>query len=153
MLSLAYASLGLFRHHLSRLESAHLYHSPPCPTSPSQDHFGISKPSGTSSWGFMITSHRRRRGPREVIVQNAPELLVDRDADIFHRLIETSDRPLIHFLMQPVAAVDPNHRGLITILIGIDRWSAECLCPVRGKPLGMLRVITVAKSVADDFIF
>jgi hypothetical protein len=42
----------------------------------------------------VVTRHRGRGSPREVIVKHAPELFVAGEADIFERLIETGDRPL-----------------------------------------------------------
>src|SRR5262245_55347725 len=96
-------------------------------------------------WRTVVTSHRGRRGPREVIMQHAPKLLVAGEADIFQRLIETSDRPLVHFLMQPIAAVSPHDRGLITVHFGVRRRSAECLRPVRGEALSVLRMVSVAE--------
>src|SRR6187549_1056009 len=101
----------------------------------------------------MITRHRGRRGPCKIIMQYASEPFVVRKTDVFNRPIETSYRPLIHFLMQPIAAVSTNDRSLITILVRVFRWSAECLRPIRGKALSMLRVITVAESVTDDLVF
>jgi len=100
----------------------------------------------------MVTRHRGRGSPREVIVQHTPEPLVAGEADIFQRLIETSDRPLVHLLVQPVAAVNPHDRGLITVLVRIRRWSTECLGPVRGKALGVLRVVSVAERMANHFV-
>src|SRR5262249_42267680 len=90
----------------------------------------------------VVTRHRGRGGPREVIVQHTTEPLVTGEADILQRLIETSDRPLIHLLVQSVAAVNPHHRGLIPVPVGVGRWPTECLLPVGGKTLGVLRVVT-----------
>ncbi len=74
------------------------------------------------------------------------------EADIFQRLIETSDRPLVHLLVRPVAAVNPHDRSLITVAVGVRRWPTECLRPVRGKALGVLRVVSVAERVAHHFV-
>src|SRR5262249_20893739 len=100
----------------------------------------------------VITSHRGSRGPREVIVQHASEALVAREPDIFQRLIETRDRPLVHLLVRPVAAMNPDDRGFIAIPVGVDRWPTECLRPVRGKALSVLRVVTVAERMANYFV-
>src|SRR5262249_9409305 len=54
----------------------------------------------------VVTRHRGRGGPREVIVKHASQPLVAGEADIFQRLIETGDRSLIHLFMRPVAAVN-----------------------------------------------
>jgi hypothetical protein len=45
-------------------------------------------------------------------MQHAPEPLVAREADIFQSPIETSDRPPVHHLVQPIAAVNANDKGL-----------------------------------------
>src|SRR6516225_2891110 len=100
----------------------------------------------------VVTRHRGRGRPREVIVQHASESLVVREPDIFQRLIETRDRTLVHLLVQPVAAVHPDDRGLITISVGVGRWPTECLPPVRGKALGVLRVVAVAERMANHLV-
>ena len=100
----------------------------------------------------VVSRHRSRGGPREVIVQHAPQALVAREADIFQRLIETSNCPLVHLLVRPVAAVNPHDRGIITVLVGVGRWPTERLRPVRGKALCVLRVITVAERMANHFV-
>src|SRR5262245_37612524 len=46
----------------------------------------------------VVTSHRGRGSPGEVIMQDAPEPLVAGEAGVFQRLIETNDRPLVHLL-------------------------------------------------------
>src|SRR5262245_34428275 len=101
---------------------------------------------------MVVTRHRGRGGPCEVIMQHALEPLVAGKADIFQRLIETSDRPLIHLLVRPIAAVNPHDRGLITVPLGVRRWSTKRLRPVRGKALGVLRVQSVAERMANDFV-
>jgi hypothetical protein len=85
-------------------------------------------------------------------VQYASETLVTREPDIFERLIETYNRPLVHLLMRPVAAVNPDDRSLATMPIGVGRWPTERLRPVRGKALGMPRVVTVAERMANHFV-
>jgi len=85
-------------------------------------------------------------------MQHASEVLVTRKPDIFQRPIETRDRPLVHLLMWPVAAVNPDDRGLITIPVRVVRWPTECLRPVSGKALGMLGMITMAERMANHFV-
>src|SRR5215470_2123919 len=97
----------------------------------------------------VVTRHGGRRGPREIIMQRASEPLVAGNTDIFQRLIETDDCPLVHLLVRPVAAVNPHNRGLITVLIGVRRWPTKCLRPVRSKALGVLRVESVAERMAN----
>src|ERR1041385_7663159 len=62
--------------------------------------------------------------------------------------METSARPPVHLFVRTVTAVNPYDGGLITVLVGVRRWPAECLRPVRGKALGMLGVISVAEPMA-----
>jgi len=77
---------------------------------------------------------------------------VGSEANIFQRLIKTSDRPLVHLFVRPVATVNPHDGSLITVVIGVRRWPTKCLRPVRGKTLGMLRVESVAERMAHDFV-
>src|SRR5262252_6895170 len=79
----------------------------------------------------VVMRHRGRGSPREVIVQDTSQPLVAREPDIFQRQIETRDRSLVHLLVQPVPAVNPHDRGLITTCVGIGVWPAKCLSPVR----------------------
>jgi hypothetical protein len=102
--------------------------------------------------GVVVTRHCGRGGPREVIMQHASEPLVACKADIFQRLIETCNRPLVHLLVRPVAAVNPHDGGLITVPVGVRRWPTKCLRPVRGKALGVLRVESVAERMANHFV-
>jgi len=85
-------------------------------------------------------------------MQYTSKSIVVGEADIFHRLIETSDRPLVHLLVESVAAVNTNDRSLITKVVGIGRRSAKRLNPVGSKTLGMLRVESVAERMADNFV-
>jgi hypothetical protein len=85
-------------------------------------------------------------------VQHASETLFACEPDIFQRLIETRDRPLVHLLVRTVAAVNPDDRGLVTIPIGVGRWPTECLRPVCGKALGVLRVVTMAERMTNHFV-
>ena len=71
----------------------------------------------------MVARHRRRGGPGEVVVQHSPEW-VGREPHIFQSLIEACDRPAVHLLVQTVTAVDPNHRRLVAIGIGVARGPA-----------------------------
>lgn len=63
-------------------------------------------------------------GPGEVIVEHASKPLVAIKASIVQSLIEASDRPLIHFLVQSVAALNPRDKCLVAVLFGVRRWSA-----------------------------
>ena len=37
-------------------------------------------------------------------------------------------------------------------MVGVSRWPAESLHPVRGKSLGVLRVVSVAERMANHFV-
>src|SRR5262249_1431788 len=100
----------------------------------------------------FVTSHRGRSGPREVIMHHPPKPLVVGKADVFERLVETRNSPLIHLFVSPVAAVNPDDKRLIAVTVGICRGSSECLRPVRGKALSVLRVISVAERMADHIV-
>src|SRR5688500_7301665 len=69
----------------------------------------------------VITRHRGRRSPSEVVVQDDPETIVVRESDLFQRPIETCDRSLVHLLVWAVAAVHSDHRGLVAIPFGVTR--------------------------------
>src|SRR5688572_7336356 len=99
-----------------------------------------------------VGGHRRSGRPRKVIVQHASEALVAREPGIFQGLIETRDRPLVHLLVRSVATVRPDDRGLVTILVGVGAGPTECLRPVRGKALGVLRMVSVAERMAHHVV-
>ena len=64
-------------------------------------------------------------------------------------LIEASDCTTIHFIVLPVATVQLDYTGFVTMGIGVCVGAAECLCPVCGEALDMLRVEAVAEGMAD----
>ncbi len=49
--------------------------------------------------------------------------------------------------MLSVPTVHPDDGGLVTIKIGIHGRSAECLCPISGKPFSMLGVKAMAERM------
>src|SRR5580704_16847194 len=53
-------------------------------------------------------------------------------------------------LSVPTVHLDDN--GLVTIQIGIHGRTAECLSPVSGESLDMLRVKTVAERMGDNLV-
>jgi len=85
-------------------------------------------------------------------MQHLSQPLIAGESDIFERLIETCYRPLVHLVVRAVAAVNPHDRGLITVLFGVNRWSAKCFCPIRSKAFSMLRMKTVAECMANHFV-
>ena len=67
-------------------------------------------------------------------------------------LVEAGDGAAIHLVVNPVAAVDSDDGGLVTIGLRIHARSTECLGPIRGETLDMLGMETVAERVADYFV-
>src|SRR5882672_7092867 len=100
----------------------------------------------------MVTSHRGGRRPGEVVMQDFPETVLAREPDILECPIETRDRALVHFLVRAVATMHSDDRRFINISLGVRRWPAERLCPVRGKTLGVLRVVPVAERMTNHFV-
>ena len=96
--------------------------------------------------------HRGCGCPREVIVQHASQPLVGGEPGVLQGLIETGDRSLVHFLVRPVAAVNPHDGRLIAVLVGVRCWPTECLRPIRSEALGVLRVESVAERMANYFV-
>jgi hypothetical protein len=54
--------------------------------------------------------------------------------------------------MHAIPAVNPHDRGFIAVSVGIRRWPAECLLPVRGKALGVVRMEATAERMANLFV-
>ncbi len=54
--------------------------------------------------------------------------------------------------MRSVAAVHSYDRGLVAADLGVSGRSTERLGPIRSQPLRVLRVETMAESVADDLV-
>ena len=48
--------------------------------------------------------------------------------------------------------MNPHNGRLITVPVGVRCWPTECLRPVRGKALGVLRVVSVAERMANHFV-
>ncbi len=54
--------------------------------------------------------------------------------------------------MHSVPTVHLNHKGLVTIEIGIHSRTAECLSPVSGESFDVLWVKTVAERMGDHVV-
>lgn len=54
--------------------------------------------------------------------------------------------------MHPISAVRLDRRGLAAIGAGIRAWAAECVCPVGGEPLDVVRVKAMAERMGYHFI-
>src|SRR5262249_36112582 len=88
----------------------------------------------------------------EIVVQNLPETVVVGEASVCHGLVKARDRPPVHLVVFSVATVDPNHRGLVAVLLGVHRGTSECLHPVGGQAFGVLRVVSMAEGVTHYFV-
>jgi hypothetical protein len=102
--------------------------------------------------GPMVASHRCRGGPREVVVQHLSQNSFAGKSHIGQSLVETSNRPAIHFLVLSVSAVHLDDGGFFAVGIGIRSWSTERLSPVSCKPLDMLGVEAVAEGMGDHLV-
>jgi hypothetical protein len=100
----------------------------------------------------MVTRHCCRSRPRKVIVQNLPQSTILGPPDIRQSLVEAGNRATIHLFVHPVPAVYLDHSGLAAIEIRICARATECLSPVRGESLSMLRVEAVAERMSDNFV-
>src|SRR5690242_19998608 len=74
------------------------------------------------------------------------------ESDVRQSLIEAINRPTIHFLVLPVAAMHPDDGRLVAVELGVGAGPAERFSPVGGKSLHMLRVEAVAEGVADHVV-
>src|SRR5689334_17119028 len=102
--------------------------------------------------GVGVARHRVGGGPSEVVVQYVSQRPVVAESDIYKSLVEAGNRTAIHFVVLPVAAVHLDHRGLITIGVGIRGGAAECLGPVSRESLDMPGVEAVAECMADHVV-
>jgi hypothetical protein len=96
----------------------------------------------------VVAGHRCRGRPSEVVVQNLSQPVFGY-SDICKSLVKAGNRTAIHFVVLPLAAVHLDDGGLVTIGAGICAGSTECLGPVSGESLGMLRVEAVAERMPD----
>ena len=85
-------------------------------------------------------------------MQHLPQPIIAGEANVDERLIEAGDRTTVHLLVWPVAAVYPHNGGLVTKGRRVARRTAERLGPIRGQPLSVIGVKTVAERVADHVV-
>ena len=102
--------------------------------------------------GLVISRHRCRGRPSEVVVQHLSQRTIVGKSDIDQGLIETGNGTAIHFFVLAVTAVHLDDGGLVTIRAGIRAGATECLGPVSGEPLDMLGMEAVAERMADHVI-
>jgi hypothetical protein len=100
----------------------------------------------------VVTRHSVYSSPRKVIVEDISEPLVAGKADVFQRLIETGDGPLIHLFVWSVAAVNPHDGGFAAILFRIYGRPTERFHPVCGEAFSVLRVESMAERMANHFV-
>ena len=63
----------------------------------------------------MVSGHRAKGCPSEIVVQHIAETWLGIKADLGQRLIEAGDGPTIHLCMLAVAAVHPDNAGFVAI--------------------------------------
>lgn len=91
-----------------------------------------------------------RGGPSEPRDQLESQARVSRDGGIIEGEHERSYRATVHLLVWPVAAVDPDYTGVVADRVRVRGWAAELLSPVRGKPLGVLRVNSAFERMSQN---
>src|SRR5215469_2377796 len=85
-------------------------------------------------------------------MQHLSQRIVVGQSDICKSLVEAGNRTAIHFVVLPVAAMDLDDRGLVTIGVGVFAGATECLGPVGRESLDMFGVEAVAERMADHLI-
>src|SRR5215472_16584592 len=101
---------------------------------------------------LMVTCHRCRGRPGEVVVEHPSQSSVIGESGVNQSLVEASDRTAIHFVVLPVAAVHLDDSGFVTLGIGVCTGATECLRPVCSEALDMLRMETVAEGMTDHLV-
>src|SRR5579862_8241513 len=100
----------------------------------------------------MVTCHRCRGRPGEVVVEHLSQRSVIGYPGVNKSLVEALNRTAIHFVVLPVAAVHLDDSGFVTVGIGVCGGATECLRPVCSEALDMQRVEAVAEGVADHVV-
>jgi hypothetical protein len=85
-------------------------------------------------------------------VQDLPERVIVCETYVHQGLIETGNRPSVHFLVRPVAAVHPDDGALIPVQVRIPCGTAERFRPIGSESLGVLWMESVAEGVAHHFV-
>ena len=101
--------------------------------------------------GVGVAGHRDGR-PGEVVVQHLPQPRVIGEAGIGQGLVEAGDRAAVHLLVHAVAAVHAHDRRLVAVGVRVGRRTTQRLSPVRGEPLGVVRMEAVAERVAHHLV-
>ena len=74
------------------------------------------------------------------------------DAHVPHGSVEAGDRTLVHVVVRTVAAVDPDHRGLVPEPLAVEGWAAQRLGPIRREAFGVIGMEPMAERVRDDVV-
>ena len=101
--------------------------------------------------GRRVVARHRRRRPDEVVVQHLAERFGG-EPGIVEGLVETGDRAVVHLLMRSVSAVQPHHRGLVCVRVGVRGGTAQRLRPVGREPLGVIGFESVTERMADHLV-
>ena len=102
--------------------------------------------------GIVVPGHGGRGRPREVVVEDPSQRFVAIEVRVDQGLIEASDRPAVHVIVRPVAAVNPHHGCLVPVGLRISGGTPERLRPIGGQPLGVVGLVSVAERVADHVV-
>jgi hypothetical protein len=85
-------------------------------------------------------------------VQYGANWILLSETDIAHGLVEAGDRPSIHLVVRPIAAVLSHNERFIAISRRVLSRSPKCFLPVCGEPLGVVRTKPAAERVTDDLV-
>lgn len=99
--------------------------------------------------GPVVAGHGCRGRPGEIIVQHLSQNIVVGQSNIGESHIEAGNRTAIHFIVLPVPTVHLDHRGLVTIRIGIRGGTTESFGPISGEALDVLRVEAMAERMCQ----
>src|SRR5262249_29830092 len=66
--------------------------------------------------------------------------------------VEADNCTVIHFIVLSVSAVHLDYGGFVTIGIGIRCRATECLSPISGESLDMLRVEAMAERMGHNVV-
>jgi hypothetical protein len=85
-------------------------------------------------------------------VEHPTKRILGAQADIAHRLVEARDRPAVHLVVGPVAAMGPNDGGLVTEAFAVGGRATERLGPVGGEAFGVVGVESVTEGVTHHVV-
>ena len=102
--------------------------------------------------GLVVAVHGCGCCPRKIIVQYLSQHLVGIESGVSQSHVEAGNRTTVHFVVLTISAVHWNDSRFVAIVIGISGWSTQCLGPIRGESLDMLRVKAVAECMGHNIV-